>query len=453
MTEASPIQTPPPDGPALAALARAAVERLQKAGHTAYWAGGCVRDRLLGRMPKDYDIATNALPDTVIALFPRAIAVGKAFGVVRVPVEDAWFEIATFRQDHDYQDGRRPTSVTFADARMDAERRDFTINALFYDPIADRFLDYVGGRDDLQARLIRAVGDPARRFLEDHLRLLRAVRFAHTLEFALEAHTADAIRLHAGLVANVSEERVRDELARILVESKRPGDALRALDDLGLLAPILPEVSALKHQAQPPAFHPEGDVFTHTVIMLNLMESPSLPLAFSILLHDIGKPPTATLDGDRIRFNRHAAVGADMAEEILRRLRFSNDEITTIVEAVRSHMRFVDVPHMKRSTLRALVGRPNFPLELELHRIDCLSSHNVMDTHERITAFQQELASEPALPPPWITGRDLMGLGIPEGPAVGAWLRRAYEAQLEGSHATRDALWEWLKGEIARGTP
>ncbi|MDA0578004.1 MAG: CCA tRNA nucleotidyltransferase [Verrucomicrobia bacterium] len=320
----------PTDAP-LAILARKAVHRLQSNGCVAYWAGGCVRDLLLGRSPKDFDIATDAPPDRVLAIFPGSVAVGKSFGVVRVPFEDAWFEVATFRQDHAYRDGRHPESVTFTDARKDATRRDFTINALFCDPIRETCIDYVQGRADLRERIIRAVGDTGTRFDEDHLRLLRAVRFAHTLGFAIESETEAAIRHAAPLVARVTPERIRDELSRIFVESLRPGAALETLDDLGLLAPILPEVVALKGQAQPPEFHPEGDVFTHTVIMLNLMDPPTAHLAFAILLHDIGKPPTATTDANgRIRFNGHDAVGADMATDILRRLRFSNDDIDAI---------------------------------------------------------------------------------------------------------------------------
>lgn len=445
-----PILTtvPPPRDSPLAACSRNVVARLQKAGFTAFWAGGCVRDLLLQRPAKDYDVATNALPEAVCGLFPGSIAVGKAFGVVRVPLQGDWFEVATFRQDHDYRDGRRPESVTFADACMDAERRDFTINALFYDPLTETCWDYVYGRADLDARLIRAVGDPVRRFEEDHLRLLRAVRFMHTLDFAMEPATEEAIRTHAACMTRISAERIRDELSRILTESHRPGDALLSLDALGLLEPILPEVHALKGQAQPPAFHPEGDVLTHTALMLNQMDTRSVPLALSILLHDIGKPPTATVDPDgRIRFNRHATVGAEMAEAILRRLRVSNDDLAAIVGAVRTHMHFVEVPKMKRSTLRTFVGRPHFQLEKELHRIDCLASHGDLRSYEHVQAFQQELANEPALPAPWVTGRDIMDLNIAEGPEVGAWLRRAYEEQLEGRVASRESLLAWLRTE------
>jgi len=440
--------TPLPDDP-LARGSRQAVVRLQQAGHLAYWVGGCVRDLFLGRPPKDYDIATDAHPEQVVALFPQAVQVGKSFGVVRVPIDDHWYEVATFRCDHAYHDGRHPESITFTDPRTDAERRDFTVNALFFDPVTAVCHDYVDGRADLTRRLIRAVGDPATRFREDHLRLLRAVRFAATLDFTIEPATADAIRLHAALVASVSAERIRDELVRTLCEARHPGRALRQLDDLGLLVHILPEVVALKHQAQPPEFHPEGDVFTHTAGMLDLMESPTPVLAFAVLLHDIGKPPTATVDETgRIRFNCHADVGADMADAILRRLKFSNDDREAVVGAVRGHMRFQDVPNMRRSTLRTMVGRPHFPMELELHRLDCLGSHHQLGIHAQVRKFQEELASEPALPPPWIRGRDLLTLGIATGPELGKWLRVAYEAQLEGTHPDRDALLAWLVQQL-----
>jgi len=434
-------------------LATEAVRRLQDAGHVAYWAGGCVRDLLLGKTPKDYDIATDASPETVMALFPDAIAVGKSFGVVRAPVQGTFFEIATFRKDHAYLDGRRPTRVSFTDAAADANRRDFTINALFYDPAAGAVLDFVNGRRDLEARLIRCVGEPAGRFSEDYLRMLRAVRFSGRLGFEIEAATAAAIRALAPRVAAISPERVREELTRTLVESRRPGDALRLMDGLDLLAPLIPEVAALKHQPQPPEFHPEGDVFTHTLLMLNLMRNPTPRLAFAVLLHDVGKPATARHDGERLRFDGHDSEGAIQAMRIMTRLRFSNDDIAAVTHCVRNHMRFLDVPRMKRSTLRRLVGLPTFPLELELHRLDCLASHGSLDNHDFLVAFQRELAAEPVLPEPWLTGRDIMGLGIPEGPEVGSWRRKAYDAQLDSRFPGRAELLAWLKDEIHRARP
>ena len=426
----------------------ALVRRLQNAGFTAFWAGGCVRDLLRGTPPKDYDIATNATPDRVIALFPRAVAVGKAFGVVCVPEGENVFEVATFRKDHAYQDGRHPESVTFSDPETDAQRRDFTINAMFYDPVAAQLHDFVNGQADLAAHLVRCVGNPADRFREDRLRMLRAIRFATTLDFVLETSTREAIRTLAEAVGEISAERIRDEISRILLESVRPGNALRLLADLGLLAVLLPEVCAMMGQEQPPEFHPEGDVFEHTIRMLNLMETRSLQLAFAVLLHDIGKPDTACRTADRIRFNRHAEVGAETARAILRRLRFSNDDTDAIVACVAGHMRFQDVPHMRASTLRRMVGAPTFPVELELHRLDCLASHGSLEHHAHASRFAQELANQPALPRPWITGHDILQMGVPEGPDVGRWHRIAYEAQLDQRFESREALRSWLADEI-----
>jgi len=438
-----------PDPIQLRELARQAVLRLQQNGFAAFWAGGCVRDQIMGQLPKDYDIATNAKPDEVIRMFPGAETVGKSFGVVRAPLEGALFEIATFREDHGYADGRRPSAVSFTDPATDAMRRDFTINAVFFDPVSGQYHDYVGGRKDIEARLIRAVGDPCHRFAEDYLRMLRAARFAATLEFRIEPNTAAAIRALAGRLAQIAPERVREELNRTLCESRRPGSALRILDDLGILQVILPEVAAMKGQPQPPEFHPEGDVFTHTVRMLDLVEQPSVPLIYAVLLHDVGKPATASQDNTgRLRFHYHSSKGAEIARKILERLRFSNDEIEIIVHCVGNHMRFMDVPRMRRATLRRLVGEPSFEVELELHRLDCLASHGDLSTYEFLRKFQRELATEPVLPKPWINGNDVMQLGVPEGPQVGQWLQKAYDAQLEQRFADRAALLEWLKKEI-----
>ncbi|MBN1675977.1 MAG: CCA tRNA nucleotidyltransferase [Kiritimatiellae bacterium] len=435
----------------LRAAATAVVRRLQQSGHRAYWAGGCVRDMLMSREPADYDIATDATPEQVVALFPGTVVVGKAFGVARVCLGASTCEVATFRRDHGYTDGRHPDSVTFSDPETDANRRDFTINALFFDPVTEQVLDYVGGRRDLAARLVRAVGDPFARFAEDHLRMLRAVRFAGTLGFELEPGTADSIRANAAKLAAISEERVRQELTRILVESRRAGDALRTMDRLGLVEVVLPEVAAMKDQAQPPRFHPEGDVFTHTVLMLNKMATTDHRLAWAVLLHDIGKPPTAQVDeADRIRFNRHARKGEEMARQILTRLRFSAADTDTIAGCVGNHMRFMDVQRMRKATLRKLLGAPTFALELELHRLDCEASHGKLDNYaflvEALRAFEQE----PVMPDPWVSGRDVMALGVPHGPAVGDWKRRAYDMQLEGAVGGRDELLAWLRRELGK---
>jgi len=425
-----------------------AANRLQEAGFAAFWAGGCVRDMLLGRPPADYDIATGAVPDQVCALFPGAVAVGKSFGVVRAPVNGLFLEVATFRRDHSYTDGRRPESVSFSDPPTDASRRDFTVNALFYDPVADEIHDYVNGRADLDARLIRCVGDPALRFSEDYLRMLRAVRFASTLEFSIEPATRSAIEENAALISAISSERIRVEITRALVESPRAGEALELLDSAGLLAHILPEVVAMKGQEQPPAFHPEGDVFRHTVLMLNEITAPSPELAWAVLLHDVGKPPTARMGPDRIRFDGHAEHGAAMAREIMRRLHFSSEQIDTVTRCVRDHMRFMSVPNMKRSTLRKMVGAPTFPVELELHRVDCVASHGDTSNYDTLTRFQQEMADEPILPDPWVTGNDLIKLGLREGPELGAWKRKAYELQLEEKAENKQVLLEWISSQL-----
>ena len=424
------------------------VRRLQAAGFIAYFAGGCVRDLLMQRSPKDYDIATNAIPDKVLESFPDSVAVGKSFGVIRVMVGGHWYEVATFRKDAAYLDGRHPASVTFSNPETDAQRRDFTINALFYDPIRQEVLDYAQGTEDIGRRIIRTVGLPEERFREDRLRLLRAVRFAATLDFSLEAATAAAIRAAAPRIVDISAERIRDELSRLLSEAQHAGDAVAVLRDLNLLEAILPEIAAMQGVDQPPEFHPEGDVFRHTVIMLNLLHTTDVQLAWAVLLHDVGKPPTAQLKEGRWRFERHANVGADAAKAILERLRFSSDDVSAISFMVGNHMRFVKVEDMRRSTLRRLVGAPTFTQELELHRLDCLASHGGMENYDYLVAFRNQMRSEPVLPVPWINGRDLMSMGIPEGPAVGSWRKKAYDAQLEGVFATREDLLEWLRREI-----
>ena len=399
--------------------------------------------------PKDYDIATNALPEGVLALFPDSLAVGKAFGVMLVQQDGAQYEVATFRRDHGHADGRHPDAVTFTDAETDAQRRDFTINALFFDPVAGQLLDYVGGQADIAQRLVRTVGTPAERFAEDHLRLLRAARFAAVLEFAIDPDTAAAVRAGAGLLTRVSPERIRQELVRMLTEAPRPGDAIVLLRDLGLLPVILPEVAALEGQAQPPEFHPEGDVFVHTILMLNVMTTRDVRLALAVLLHDVGKPVTARLIDDRLRFYNHAGEGARMAEEIMRRLRFSNEDTDAVVHAVGTHMRVGDAQRMRRATLRRLLGDAHFPLELELHRLDCVASHREMDNYEFLVNASRELAGEPVLPDAWINGRDIMQLGVPQGPEIGRWLKTAYDAQLEGTFTDRQSLLAWLRRLIA----
>jgi poly(A) polymerase len=377
------------------------------------------------------------------------VAVGKSFGVVRVLLNEHEYEVATFRQDHAYRDGRHPDAVSFTDARHDALRRDFTVNALFYDPLAEKVLDYVDGQADLAARVIRAVGRPEDRFAEDHLRLLRAIRFAATLEFAVDPATLAAIRQNAPAIAKISAERIQQELTRTLLEAARAGDALETMLATGLLREILPEVAALQGQAQPAQFHPEGDVFTHTVLMLNAMRQPGLRLAYAVLLHDIGKPPTAKLVDDRIRFNQHATQGAAMAEAALKRLRLPSDDIKAIGYCIGNHMRFMDVRKMRRATLLRLIGAPTFPLELELHRLDCVASHGDLQNYDFLMKFESEFRSQPVLPKPWITGHDLLALGVPNGREIGRWKQLAYDAQLDNTVASREEALTWLKKRIA----
>ena len=446
--------------------ARAVVRRLTKEGFTALWAGGCVRDLLMGREPKDFDIATAAVPDQVERLFPGAVTVGKSFGVVRVRIHSLEYEVATFRKDQAYRDGRHPEGVVFTDEQTDALRRDFTVNAMFLDPLTGTVRDYVGGQADLAARLIRAVGHPDDRFAEDHLRMMRAVRFAATLDFKLDPATANAIRRHAQQIEKISAERLQQELTRILLEAPQPGMAIELLQAVGLLPVILPEVSALRGQEQPPQFHPEGDVWTHTIMMLNALRpwpssladpsrlgqadrQPDLRLAYAVLLHDVGKPDTAKFVENRIRFDGHADVGATLAEGILKRLRLPNDDIKAIAFCIGNHMRFMDVQRMRPATLRRLVGAPTFATELELHRLDCAASHGNMTNHAFLVTFQAAQHDEPVLPKPWVTGHDILPLGIPAGREIGRWKQRVYDAQLEGLVKNREAALAWLRRELA----
>lgn len=428
------------------------VRRLQEAGHAAYFAGGCVRDRLLGRAPHDFDVATDAVPDQVIALFPRTTGlIGKSFGVVGVMTEAGAIEVATFRQDLEYKDGRRPEGVRFVTAQEDAQRRDFTVNGLFYDPVAGKVIDFVGGQADLERKVLRAIGDPAARFREDRLRLLRAVRFATTLGFAIDPATWEAVRAAAPAVAaegGVSPERIREELDKIWT-GPDPARGLDLLDQSGLLQAVLPEVVALHGVEQPPQFHPEGDVYKHTRLMLSkLPPQPSRVLALSVLFHDIGKPATFQVDPTgRIRFNGHETVGARMTEEILGRLRYSNEVIGQVVACVENHMSFKDAPQMRLSTLKRFLARPTFPEELELHRIDCSSSHGLLDIYEFLKEKLATMPPEEVDPEPLLTGHDVMAeLGLKPGKELGALLKQLREAQLEGAVADREGALAFLRG-------
>ncbi len=422
------------------------VRRLHEAGHQGYMVGGAVRDRLLARHPKDVDVATDARPERVQKLFPRTHAVGAAFGVVLVRMGDLDIEVATFRIERGYRDGRRPDVVDYATAEEDAWRRDFTVNALFYDAVAGEVVDHVGGLADLDRGVLRAIGDPHKRFAEDHLRMLRAVRFACSLGFALDEKTADAIRDAAPAITRISAERIHMELTRMLT-GPRPHRAMAMLDDLQLLHHILPEVSAMKGVPQPPQFHPEGDVWIHTLLLLELMVHPPAVLAWACLLHDVGKPPTfARREDGRETFPCHAAIGADMTADILRRLRASRrftDDVRALVE---THMTFAHVKEMRVATLRRLMARPTFDLELELHRIDCSASSGWMDNYLFLLDKLHEVANTPKLPEPLLTGRDVLAHAIPAGPAIGRILEEARELQLNGTLSSREGALAWLAG-------
>jgi len=435
------------------------VSTLRKQGHQAYFAGGCVRDLLLSREPADYDVATDATPPQVMQIFPQTYAVGEQFGVVLVPDSDGatgvparqgtTVEVATFRSDVGYSDGRHPNEVRFTkDPREDVQRRDFTINGMMLDPATNEVLDFVGGQDDLKAGVIRAIGDPERRFTEDKLRMLRAVRFAARFDYKIDPATMTAIQKLAPKIHQVSCERVREELTKMLTE----GQARRAfelLDATGLLPEVLPEIAAMKGVEQPPQYHPEGDVFVHTLLLLEkLPPGTSKTLAWGALLHDVGKPATFRVAPDRIRFDGHVEVGVKMAAEILRRLRFSNHETDQVLALVENHMRFGAVQRMKQSTLKKFLRLPAFEEHLELHRIDCLSSHGQLDAYEYTCEQLRSMPPEAIRPTRLITGRDLIEAGYEPGPRFKEVLTAVEDAQLEGRLASREAAMEYVLREF-----
>jgi len=428
--------------------ARAIVEKLRAKGFEALYAGGCVRDRLLGAEPHDYDVATSARPEQVEALFPRTVPVGAQFGVIIVLEGDAEIQVATFRGDGAYHDGRHPESVHYTDAKGDALRRDFTINGLFYDPLKNEVLDFVQGRNDLEKQLIRAIGNPAERFSEDKLRLLRAIRFATTLGFKIDPETWVAILKWAPEIHAVSAERIREEFCKILLSPNRL-QGFDLLDQSGLLRMILPEMEQLKGCDQPADFHPEGDVFVHTRLMISLLpEKVSLPLVLSVLFHDLGKPATRVVDETgRIRFNGHEGVSTEMSLRIMQRLRFSNEVIDAVLPAVRLHMSFKDVPNMRIATLKRMMARPTFDDELELHRVDCLGSHGMLDNHALLIAKREEFSKEPLIPSPLLTGEDLITLGWKPSPKFAEILQSVQTLQLEGKLTSRDEALGWVSSE------
>jgi poly(A) polymerase len=413
------------------------VRRLRTEGFQAYFVGGCVRDLVMGRGPKDYDVATDATPDEVVRLYPESLTVGAQFGVVIVPREEGNVEVATFRSDDRYDDGRHPVGVRYARTpQEDVRRRDFTINGLLFDPASEEVLDYVGGQADIRARRLRTIGDPVARLSEDRLRMLRAVRFAARFGFALDAGAKAAIRNLAPQIHHVSAERVRDEILKILTEGQaRRGFEL--LDETGLLREVLPEIKALQGVAQPPEFHPEGDVWIHTLLMLDGLRDPTPTLALGVLLHDVGKPPTFTVR-ERIRFDNHVEVGAKMADAICARLHLSVHATERVVELVRHHLRFKDFPRMKRSTQLRFLRMEGFEEHLELHRLDCLSSHGDLANYELAKKLLEETPAEEIKPQPLLRGEDLIGQGYTPGPLFKTILQTVEDAQLEGKLRRRD---------------
>jgi poly(A) polymerase len=440
------------------------VRELRRRGFQAYLAGGCVRDTLLGTVPADYDVATDAAPPEVMRIFPHTHAVGAQFGVVLVHAPDDmpppetpsehpnYVEVATFRCDGSYSDGRHPDQVRYsASPEEDVQRRDFTINGLLMDPLdGDRVLDFVGGRDDLSARIIRAIGEPERRFQEDKLRMLRAVRFAARFQYVIEPQTFAAIRRLAPDIHQVSRERVRDELTKMLTEGHARA-AFELLDASGLLHEVLPEIERMKGVEQPPQFHPEGDVWVHTLLLLEkLPPRCSRTLAWGTLLHDVGKPPTFRVAPDRIRFDGHVEVGVRMAEEICRRLHFSNDETQQIVALVANHMRWADVERMKESTLKRFMRLPRFEEHMELHRLDCLSSHRNLEPYNFVRERLAQTPEEQIRPAPLLNGDDLIRLGYKPGPDFRGILAAVEDAQLEGTLHTRDEAQSFVVNEFPR---
>jgi poly(A) polymerase len=436
-------------------LAERICRRLAEAGYQALLVGGCVRDLLLGREPKDFDVATDALPERVQELFPQSVAVGAQFGVIVVTDGDAQVEVATFRSDIGYSDGRHPDRVVFSQSpQEDALRRDFTVNGLMLNPRTNEVLDFVGGRDDLQAKIIRAIGNPERRFTEDNLRMVRAVRFAAQLGYSIDPATLAAVRKLAAQAAQVSAERLRDELTRILTGgAARRGFEL--LDETRLLEVLLPEAARMKGVKQPPQFHPEGDVWIHTRLMLEGLAAGCSPtLAWGVLLHDVGKPPTFSPPvgpEGRIRFDGHVEVGARMAAEICRRFRFSNDDTAQIVALVENHLRFKDAPQMRPAKLKRFVRLEKFEEHLELHRLDCLSSHGSLENYNFVRRFLAETPPEEVRPPRLVTGEDLKSLGYAPGPQFKAILQALEEAQLEGLLRNREEARAFIAKNYPRG--
>ncbi len=437
------------------AAATAIVARLRRVGHDALFVGGCVRDILRGIEPADYDIATSAHPDQVRALFPRTIPVGAAFGVILVIEGGCRFEVATFRTEAGYEDGRRPSRVAYAKAEEDARRRDFTINGLLLDPVTGRIIDYVGGRDDIARRLVRTIGDPELRFAEDRLRMLRAVRFAANLDFSIHPATLGAIRSHAHAIRRVSAERIRVELTKILTAGNA-GRGMELLADTGLLVSILPEVDRLRGLAQSERIHPEGDVWEHTLRMLSHMHAAAdglvdSRLAWAVVLHDVGKAVTRTEDDSGVHFYGHVRKGEEIATSLLRRLRFPAADLATVLALIHGHMTFMQVRKMRPGRLKRFLRMPDFSLHLELHRLDCLGSHGMLDHYDYCREKLDELTLEALHPPRLISGDDLIAMGLSPGPRFKDILRAVEEAQLNDRIATADDAREFLASLVLSG--
>lgn len=426
-------------------FAKSVVEKLQKAGFESYFAGGCVRDLVMGRKATDFDVATAALPDEVRQIFSRTVEVGEAFNVIIVLSDDEKnpiaVEVATFRKDVGIKDGRHPERVERATAKEDVERRDFTINGMLYDPIREELLDWVGGQEDLKKALIRSIGRAADRIDEDYLRMLRAIRFSARFQFKIDAELKNAIREKAPSIKKISAERIFEELTRMLTSS-HANEAFENLADLGLLQEVLPEALLMKGCEQPPEYHPEGDVWVHTMLLLKqLNESHSKELGWGCLLHDIAKPPTFSHEpGDRIRFNGHAQVGAEMSEQILKRFKAPRKFIEVVCELVNDHLKFADVKKMRPSTLKRFLRNPNFDLHLELHKIDCMASHENLELYEFCKDQLRALAEEDLRPQALLRGQDLIEMGFKPGPTFKDILQSVETEQLEGRlHNKEDA--------------
>jgi len=436
-----------PQTPAFIA-ARKAAAVLRSAGHKAYFVGGAVRDLLLGRAPDDVDVTTSARPETIQALFGRAIPVGAAFGIITVVIDGVPIEVATFRAERGYSDGRRPDHVVYTDDEaLDVTRRDFTVNGLLLDPASNEIVDCVGGVDDLRAGILRTIGDPVVRFGEDHLRILRFVRFAAKLGFEPDPASMAAAAAAADKLRLIAAERIRAELEKILT-GPRPAEGFEMLAELGILKVILPEIDAMRGVEQPKQYHPEGDVFVHTMLLLRHAAWKKPDLMWSALLHDVGKPRTQTFKDGVPHFYGHEALGAEMAGDILARLRFSSASVDAIVPAIRNHMRFASVHAMKKAKWMRMIADPNFPLELELHRLDCAACHGLLENYVLMLDRMREYAKLPAPHKPFLNGNDIIALGVKPGAVFSRILSEAEDLRLEGELKSREQSLEWLRARV-----